>query len=119
MKTKLLLLLFLSAFKLTTFAQNKVVKYCEVEIFGYNSENLKTKITIGKVDSLFSIRNSNLADQFQKVNSLKTVPDVLNYMALIGWSLFGNTASGSRAEDKFFYFKKEFDPSELNSTKTQ
>ena len=112
MKTKLLLLLFLIAFKLPAFAQNKVVKYCEV--IGYNGETFnreksKFLLSIGIVDSLFSSKDTNLKVQLQKVNSLKTSSDVLNYMSSIGWTLV-TISVGDR-----FYFKKEFDPSELTT----
>lgn len=113
MKTKLLLLLFLFAFKLTTFAQNKVIKYCEVLIYrnGFNTIG-KVKISTGKVDSLFSIKDNNLKIELQKVDILKTVPDVLNYMSSIGWSLVTLATTG----DYTLYFKREFDPSELSTT---
>lgn len=116
MKTKLLLLLLLSAFKLTTFAQNKVVKYCVVQAepkaFSRDWEIVTVKLSMGKVDSLFNFKTPNMKNQLQKVTSFDNRPDVLNYMSSIGWSLV-TISAGDR-----FYFKKEFDPSELSSTTT-
>lgn len=113
MKTKLLLLLFLFAFKLPTFAQQKVVKYCEVFVGG-SGIKITATIYMGKVDSLFSPKDPNIIVQLQKVNTLKTKADVLNYMSYLGWSLVTVT---QHEFFYFFYFKREFDPSELTTSK--
>jgi len=114
MKTKYLLFLMLLTFKLPAFAQNKIVEYCEVncetKAFSHNNEMIIVKLVIGKVDSLFSFKDSKFKLQLQKVTSFDNRPDVLNYMTLIGCSLV------STANDQRFYFKKEFDLSELATT---
>lgn len=113
MKTKLLLLLFLLAFKLPAFAQNKVVKYCEVTSvetgLSPNNHNAKTIIVMGSIDSLFSFKNPDIKIQLQKVNSIRNRTDLLNYMSYIGWTLI-------HVQSDQFYFKKEFDPLELATT---
>ncbi len=118
MKKKWLILFTSVYFSTYSFAQNKITKYCEVVTFekGFSAGNIVTTISTGKVDSLFLPKDASLKSQLQKVTSFKNAPDVLNYMGLLGWSLVSTTSISTSGTNRF-YFKKEFDPSELLTTK--
>ncbi len=120
MKIKYLLLLFFVAFKLPAFAQNKIVKYCEVVTSerGFSAGNIVVTFSIGKIDSLFSPKDPNIKSQLQKLTTFKTASDILNYMSSIGWSFINVTSIATSGSNRY-YFKREFDSSELNATKTQ
>ncbi len=113
MKNIVLTLLALLCLITSSFAQNKINKYCEIKTFQRGVGNkIGVMISIGEIDSLFSFKDSTVKTSLQKVETLKTVSDVLNYMASLGWTLISSTAihlSGT----KNFYFKKEFDYSDL------
>ena len=70
-----------------------------------------TLFALGKVDSLFSFKNIFTKENLNKVISFRTVPDALNYMASLGWTLTTSTVDHSYLQK--FYFKREFDRSEL------
>jgi hypothetical protein len=95
-------------------AQNKSVRYCEIVSF---ESGFKGKIHIsfsqGEVDSLFSFTDSTIKNSLIKVSRLKTISDLLNYMASLGWDLITVTAIGTN-NIKTFYFRKDFEPSEIS-----
>lgn len=90
------------------YAQNKTIRYCEIvpRFSGLGDNKLHVKLSTGSIDSLFSFRDAGINDKLQKVNSLTTIPDVLNYMATQGWELVCVAAIPS---SKYYYFKKEFE----------
>jgi len=121
MKNKYLLLFVFLLTGICSFAQNKITKYCEV-VTGYSggfSSRFIVEIDLGKVDSLFLLKDNQIKVQLQKVKTLKTNTDVLNYMSSLHWFLVVIVANGQLKGDMHFYFKKEFDPSELLTTKDQ
>ncbi len=101
----------------SVFSQKKVDKYCEIMTYekGFG-QKLRIILSLGEVDSLFSFTDPSIKTTLQKVTSLKTVPDVLNYMSLLGWKLVNSTAI-SVSGTKNFYFKKEFEDSDLLTIK--
>ncbi len=113
MKRLIYLIILLSFSTILTHAQDKIVKYCEIDIqeVGLSGGKFRVELFIGKVDSLFSPQNINVKNDMQKVKSLSTAPDVLNYMSSLGWSLVTVTGITGR---KYLYFKKEFKLSDLN-----
>lgn len=112
------LLLFCSTLCLSSTAQNKAEKYCEIIASeGGILRNFKAHISLnyGRVDSLFSFRDSTLIDRLNKVNTLKSFPDVLNYMASLDWKLEA-IVYRSKGDSYNFFFEKEFNQSELLSS---
>ncbi|MGO4875598.1 hypothetical protein ACEN2P_03275 [Pedobacter psychrotolerans] len=97
-----------------SFYQKKVTKFCEVttRIGGLSGNKLKIEFIYGKSDSLTSIKGSKFEEMLKKLTAMSAVPDVLDYIYSLGWSLVGETAVGPISH---FYFKKEFDESELLS----
>lgn len=114
MKNKYLLLLVFLFTSISSFAQNRNIKYCEVVTYerGFSANHLVIEISLGQVDSLFSLKDDKLKAQLLKVNNLKTASDVLNYMSSLGWSFIAVTSISTGGTNRY-YFKKEFDPSEL------
>lgn len=109
---KLFLLMVLTCGVLNAFAQTKVTKYCEVDVgFRAVSKRRQCLLSVGVVDSLFSLKDTSYIVKLKKVNQFVTVPDLLNYMQSMGWLLAGSSFFGTSNID--FYFKKEFDSSEL------
>lgn len=112
MKKKYFLLFILLGIVLTSFGQIKIVKYCEIMA----TEGLRDKagiyINYGNTDSLFSFKDSTIKSNMKKVEAFRTVPDALNYMASLGWTLV-TTANAGTAGSLRFFFKKEFEKSEL------
>ena len=111
MKRFLFIQAILICIALSSPAQKKVERYC---VFTRHLWNSYDKITFtlrqGKIDSLFSFKDSSI--QTNLVNAaatIRTVPDLLNYMASQGWSLVPHQLT------EFLIFKKEFDPSELKT----
>ena len=66
----------------------------------------------GEHPEYFTFKDSTVLRDLGKVNEMKTVADVLNYMASIGWKMAGQMYDRSSGYD-WFFFKREFDPSEL------
>ncbi len=116
---KLFLLTLFTFFALNGFAQTKVTKYCEVSVMSYTYlkkgnfvlGERKCLLLVGVVDSLFSLKDTSYITKLKKVNKFVTVPDLLNYMQSIGWSLSASSYIGNSSID--FFFKKEFESSEI------
>lgn len=113
MKQLLLLSLFLFIFLSFAFAQKKVDRYCYINV-EEKSPLVKQNVHLyfGSIDSLFSFKDSNELIKLKMVTKLTEAADVLNYMSNIGWKLVSLT-SHSINDPTLFYFKKEFDSSEL------
>ncbi|MBS1597472.1 MAG: hypothetical protein JST75_04560 [Bacteroidetes bacterium] len=94
--------------------QSKIEKYCIVE--AYHKNGFSTKISIrlvnGEVDSLFSFADSAVKNNLAKIKELNSIPDALNYMANLGWTLVTATTFSTGGSTNL-YFKKEFEKSEL------
>ena len=97
-----------------SFCQKKVTKFCEVttRIAGISGNKLKIEFVYGQSDSLMTIKGSKFEEGLKKVTTMSAVPDVLDYLYSLGWTLVGENAVGAISH---FYFKKEFDESELLS----
>ncbi len=113
MKCLVLLHLFLLLFLSFVFAQKKVDRYCyvNIDIKGLSSRQ-NVYFYFGNIDSLFSFKDSNELIKLKMVTKLTEAADVLNYMSNLGWKLVSLT-SHSINDPTLFYFKKEFDSSEL------
>jgi hypothetical protein len=97
-------ILFCTITKLT--AQSKVTEYCEIATFRKSDTKVKAWLVIGEVDSLFSSVDSSGVHSLQKIHSLETTPDILNYMTRLGWSI---SFVATMPAHTYFYFKKEFE----------
>ena len=118
MKKNIILLIFISICN-CAFSQTKIDKYCQVQIDPKNGFTTKeiASISFGKNDSLFSFKDSSVILNLQKVNSLTSSTDVLNYMSDLGWGLVNIIPFGLYTSHERLYFKKEFNLSELNENK--
>ncbi len=117
MKRSIWLFLFLFIFSSFVFAQTKIDKYCDI-IVGEKGALAKNKTTLiilsyGNNDSLFSLKDSSEISKLKAVNSLTSAADVLNYMSLLGWKIIAVIPYPGLFNGARFYFKKEFDNSEL------
>ena len=103
----------------STFAQNKVERYCQVQIVPkrFSIETETVSISFGKEETLFSFKDTSVISNLKKVNALKTPTDVLNFMSNLGWSIISIIPFGEYTLSERMYFKKEFDLSELTGTK--
>jgi hypothetical protein len=113
MKKVLFSLFILSVFVTHIRAQSKVFKYCEITATEGLRGNASTYIIQGKIDSLFSFKDSTVKSNLEKVNTFRTLPDALNYMASLGWVLVTGIVGPGRGID--FFFKREFNKSELSN----
>jgi len=105
-------------FTLQGIAQ-KVEKYCEIIATG---RLLSRKVTIdidyGEERKFFSFKDSRVKDELGKVQKFNSVVDALNYIGSLGW-VFVNAfpiSTGNGPAVYHFYFKKQFDTSELETT---
>jgi hypothetical protein len=108
---KILIILVIGLISYSCIAQNKITRYCEIENWMIRGKT-NIKLTRSEVDSLFSFRDSTVKIKLENVSNFHTVPDALNYMGYLGWTLLSATITPSGF--KTFYFKKEFDPSEIS-----
>lgn len=109
----LLLLLFL---RLPAFGQPAVDKFCVVTIVGggFTGDRYKAHLSMGEVDSLFRFRDVSVVEKLKQVNSLTNAVDVMNYMALLGWSVVSLAPTlYQHHEVERIYFKKSYLLSEL------
>jgi hypothetical protein len=113
MKKLLFILFALMAICNYSIAQNKITRYVEIVTQKYNNRRTDINMSISRVDSLFSFKDSTIKINLNKVSTFNTVPDALNYMASLGWTLITATFDHSVLEIRF-YFKKEFDQSEIS-----
>jgi hypothetical protein len=117
MKKLVLLLALCPSF---AFAQEKVEQYCELI-----SQNklLSNKVTI-EVDfgeekrGIFS-RTPRIKDELGKVKTFNTTIAALNYMGSIGWKFVDAypVSDAGTTKTLHYYFKREFDKSELEEVK--
>jgi len=93
-------------------AQTKVDKFCQVYMQpkGTFLARYQAVLSIGEHAEFMSFKDTSIIAALQKVNTLTTEPDVLNYMASIGWTFVSFSWKGT---SQYIYFKKEFDKSEL------
>jgi len=107
MKSILLIVGMMLTCVTASFAQQKVDKYCVV-VMNYHGFKARPTFFAGNVDSLFSFKDSTIINNLVRVKELKSVPDVLNYMSSIGWTLVGTPTGWG-----YIYFRRSFDLSEL------
>ena len=89
-------------------AQSKVERYCLVDLHNKGLSNkMVAELRLGEHPEYFAFKDSTVLQNLYKVNSMATATDVLNYMASMGWKWVYTTGY------TWFYFKREFDPSEL------
>jgi hypothetical protein len=89
-------------------AQRKVERYCIVSVSARN-----TRLLTWKRAEYFSFKDTSVIDALYKVEEMRTGSDVLNYMSAIGWNLAGQLIDPPNGAAIYYYFKREFDPSEL------
>ena len=111
---KLLIILSIGLISHSATAQNKITKYCEIVTNVGAKDKARIKFTQGEADSLFSFKDSTIKNSLIRVSNFKTVPDALNYMSSLGWTLITATMGLWNGTNIRFYFKKEFDPSEIS-----
>lgn len=114
MKQFLFIQAILICVAIPSFAQKKVEKYCVI-IPSFRSGNynkVQFELYHGKVDSLFSFKDSSFqVNLTNAIPTLKTIPDLLNYMGSQGWLFVPHEIS-----TYMLIFRKEFDQSELKSS---
>lgn len=96
-------------------AQTKLAKYCEIMVSERSKNRGYIRLAVGQIDSLFRFQDSTIRSKLNRVNTISTVPDMMNYMSSLGWSLLTVTNVGP--DDMYslrFFFKREFDRSELS-----
>jgi hypothetical protein len=109
MKKTILLLVILAALSLSfTSAQNKVEKYCQVEV------NRKVRISVGNYKELFALKDTSEYEKLRFVSKLTSAADVLNYMSKLGWTVVNIYAAGLYTATEILYFKKEYNIAELH-----
>jgi predicted PurR-regulated permease PerM len=111
---KLLITLIIGVICHSATAQNKITRYCEIVTNVGSKDKAHIKFTQGEVDSLFSFKDGTIKNNLNKVSSLKSISDLLNYMSSLGWTLVTATMALWDGTNIRFYFKKEFDPSEIS-----
>lgn len=88
------------------FSQNKLTRYCEIETGGSTgragSKLRWVSISTGNLDSLSLFKSVNIQSNLEKVATLKSEADVLNYMDSLGWTL----VQFNGLSNKYFLFKK-------------
>ena len=90
----------------------KVERYCVV-YWGPRAGGFSkwvAKLETWKEAKYFSFRDSSVLNELYGVNGLTTTMDVLNYMASIGWTIVNSPSTYGNGA---FFFRREFDPSEL------
>ncbi|QHS58773.1 hypothetical protein [Chitinophaga agri] len=119
MKQLFISILFL--LPVSAFAQEKVEQYCEVVA---QARMMSNKVTIdvdfGEERRLFEMKDHRIKDELGKVKKFNSVVDALNYMGGIGWKLVNAfpITSSTGTNVYHFYFKREFDKSELDTDKS-
>ena len=107
-----LILLFSSS-----YAQ-KFEKYCELVATGkLFSRKVSIDVDYGEERKFFSFKDPRVKTDLGKIKNFNSVVDGINYMGTLGWKLVDafpiSTTSGPMVYH--FYFKKEFDLSELDN----
>ena len=96
-----------------SLGQDKAQRYCVVEITPkYYSPFVSARILPWEGMELFSLKDSSGINNLNLITKYRTVPDALNYMASMGWSLV-TIGLPYRGRGHWYYFRKEFDRSEL------
>ncbi len=110
MRKQLLTLLFL--FPSALFAQ-KMEKYCEMVAIGKLFSH-KVNITVDFGEEKGFFKDTRLRDDEGSVVKFNTVVDALNYMGTQGWKMINAFPMSTNGENVYhYYFKKEYDASEL------
>lgn len=118
MLKKTLLIASLFLFTVKGFSQPKIDRYCEVFMTPKGlSQGVNVFISLGKERDLLPFKDKHIKEDLQKVTKYTTVVDALNYMSSLGWALVNsNTVQvGGNTDKVYFYFKKEFDKSEIDT----
>jgi hypothetical protein len=117
---KKLLLLLLAAPSLS-FAQNKVEKYCELIVQKkFMSTKVNIEIDMGEEKKFFNFKDSRIKDDIGKAKTFGSTIAALNYMASINWKLVSclqMPEPNGNVGNQCFFFKREFDPGELEEVK--
>lgn len=97
---------------------SKVEQYCEVVATGkLFSKKVSIEVSFGEFQSIW--KDNRLRTEEGKLRNFNNIVDALNYMGKQGWKLVNAFPinEGSSNNIYHFYFKKEFDKSELDSNK--
>jgi hypothetical protein len=109
----LLIFLMIPSF---TFAQEKIEQYCELIA---QAKLLSNKVTIdvdfGEERKLFAFKDTRIKNELGKAKNFNSVVAALNYMGTIGWKFVDAfpITEGTGGKVLHFFFKREFDKSEL------
>lgn len=98
---------------LTNCVGQKVERYVVVILRpkgGFNAK-IVAELKMWRHPEYFSFKDTSVVNQLYAVNGMEEPADVLNYMASLGWTMV--TSTGLPYGWAYFYFKREFDPSEL------
>jgi hypothetical protein len=104
---------------ISSFGQDKVEKYCEMtaqaRLF---SKKVTIDIDFGEERKFFSFKDTRVKDDLGKVKTFNSVVDALNFLGSVGWKLVNAfpIAESSGSLVYHYYFKREFDASELDTT---
>jgi hypothetical protein len=117
MKKLLLLLLATPSFAVA----QKVEKYCELIVHQkFMSNKVNIEIDMGEEKKFFSFKDSRIKDDIGKAKTFSSTIAALNYMASINWKLVSSLQipeANNNVGNLCFFFKREFDQSELEETK--
>ncbi len=94
------------------FAQEKVERFCEVSIYFGKSKQFQITIDLGDTQSS-TFKDENIIKNLNKVKSFNSVVDIMNFMSKSGWTL---VSVNNLSWNTLFYYKKDFDKSELIDT---
>ena len=104
-----------------SFAQAKVEKYCELIVHQkFLSNKVNIEIDMGEEKKFFSFKDGRIKDDIGKAKTFTSTIAALNYMASIDWKLVSSLQipeANSNVGNLCFFFKREFDKSELEETK--
>jgi len=114
---KLNWLLFLLFISNAALGQERTLKYCEIKTYGagFSGKQYHVDLLTGNQDSLFNIKDKGHLQNLQKVTTLTSDVDVLNYMSNMGWKMFSVFSFPGQRNWNNYYFVREFAKSELIS----
>lgn len=118
MKISLLIIVILLALSANSNAQ-KVEKYCElVATAKLFSAKVNIDVNFGEERKFFEFKDRRVKDSLGSVKRFNSVVDALNYMGQQGWKLvnaFPVSTGTTGGAVYHFFFKKEFDASEIET----
>ena len=99
------------------FAQIKVERYCEVTVYFGRVKSIEVTVDYGKINSP-TFNDSTVVNRLVKLTKFNSVVDILNHMSKDGWSLVTISVL-DYPRCKVYYFKREFNVSEVASDNSQ